>query len=379
MKHIILLVFTIITFGCANDGAFYTEGNLLIPIRDSLIAVTKEVLTIDRINDDEVKVTVDYTFLNELNSTHTVLVGFEAMPPHGDVDGRPKDGAHPYISDFTVELNGRALNYHTAMVDDSLYSVKGNHVVGKSEEELIDNDFNENAPEFFYVYYFTANFSPGENELTHTYTFKLGSGIGYRYTLDYLLSPAARWKGSLIYDFTLKIDMGEFEEFYITPYWSAPSEWDIDGVIKKVGPNKYNPEGGNRLQVFTRGGYITYTCKNFYAEGGDLNITATYPISIEDKQDLSLFASTKHKLPFPTFKVPNSIVSVDEKSYKILRNLPFARRGYVFKTEFIQQYYESLIWYTADSTYIPHTDHLTSDELSWLQSIRKTKWLEKLK
>lgn len=378
MKTIIFILslLLIVSTTMSNDGAFYAEGNLLIPIRDNVISVPKEILSIDRIDDKHVKVTVEYTFYNEQSNPREVVVGFEASSPYGDVEGMPHNGEHPYIKDFSVKLNNDYLHYDVALVKDSLYEVSSNHIIGINEEELLGDEFNTMAPDFYYVYYFSANFNPGENYLVHTYTFKLSGGIGFYYYFDYLLSPAARWKNGIIKDFTLQIDMGEFEEFYMEPVWSAPIEWEVEGVVKDNLPSKYNSE---RLQVFTRGGSITYHCDNFYAEGGDLKLYASYPLSSDEMQNIEIFDASKHKLPFPLYKIKSGIPSIDERSYKILRNLPFARRGYIFKTDFIQKYYESLSWYSPDPDYDPVVDQLTPDEVRWVKTIRTAKWVSSTK
>jgi len=52
---------------------------------------------------------------------------------------------------------------------------------------------------------------------------------------------------------------------------------------------------------------------------------------------------------------------------KIMRNLPFAVRGYVFKTKVIQDYYESTDWYVADPNYVSDLKGLTKDEQEWVE------------
>lgn len=69
----------------ANDGAFYASGNQLIPIRETTISIQKEVLEIVR-DGDELDITVNYTFFNP-GGAKSILVGFEAASPAGDVDG----------------------------------------------------------------------------------------------------------------------------------------------------------------------------------------------------------------------------------------------------------------------------------------------------
>jgi hypothetical protein len=113
----------------ANDGVFYASGNQLIPIVETDISVTKEVLTIRRVDNENLEVTVEYNFYNPTNAKR-LTVGFEAFSPSGDVDGTPINGKHPFIRDFSVVLNNEALNYKTALVTDTNY-VKNGNVISK--------------------------------------------------------------------------------------------------------------------------------------------------------------------------------------------------------------------------------------------------------
>ena len=52
---------------------------------------------------------------------------------------------------------------------------------------------------------------------------------------------------------------------------------------------------------------------------------------------------------------------------KILRNLPFARRGYIFKTERLQEYYENVSWYIPDPNYTPVVEDLSGQEIKLVE------------
>ena len=64
----------------ANDGVFYVNGNQIVPLRETDIAVTKEVLTITIGNDEFARVDVQYEFTNR-GKAKTIDVGFEAAGP----------------------------------------------------------------------------------------------------------------------------------------------------------------------------------------------------------------------------------------------------------------------------------------------------------
>jgi hypothetical protein len=151
----------------ANDGAFFAKGNQLIPISENDISVKKEILTLRKVGHDYMEVNVYYEFFNP-GDAKDIIVGFEAFAPYGDVNGAPKNGYHPYMNDFTVDMNGKLLKYQIAYIEDSLYlednkiaSIDLNKFEGQKEGNYID---------FYYVYHFNAHFKKGLNIVKHTYT-----------------------------------------------------------------------------------------------------------------------------------------------------------------------------------------------------------------
>ena len=82
---------------------------------ESDIRITKEILQIKRIDEEWVKITVDYTFENP-SEDKNIIVGFEASAPSGDGDisGWPK--THPYMRGFEVVMNDQSLTYQSAIV-----------------------------------------------------------------------------------------------------------------------------------------------------------------------------------------------------------------------------------------------------------------------
>src|SRR5689334_15893831 len=111
---ILIAILLSFTAGYANDGAFYASGNHLIPMYESDIVVKKEILTIKRINDKQATITVYYEFFNPKKDKE-LEVGFEAPSPMGDVQTSPVNGHHPYISRFTVNLNGNVVPFKVAI------------------------------------------------------------------------------------------------------------------------------------------------------------------------------------------------------------------------------------------------------------------------
>ena len=162
MRKLVLcfLFFTIYSIkSFANDGSYFASGNELIPVFETDVAIKKEILTLKKIRNQFIEVTVYYEFYNPKDEKE-ITVGFEAFSPQGDVDGRPKNGLHPYMRDFTVQLNGEMLKYTIAYVTDSIYAKNG-IIKSKKLADVISNIQDENAVDFFYVYYFKAKFKKG--------------------------------------------------------------------------------------------------------------------------------------------------------------------------------------------------------------------------
>lgn len=61
------------------------------------------------------------------------------------------------------------------------------------------------------------------------------------------------------------------------------------------------------------------------------------------------------------------------KNCRILRNLPYAARGYMFKTSYIQHYYDGMDWYKPNPDYVFNLNELTPEEKDWLDMINAQK------
>ena len=363
---ILYLVYPLSIF--ANDGAYYASGNQLIPISETEVCITKEILTIVRKEDGYIYVTVDYTF-NNPSSEKSILVGFEAPSPSGDVDGYPVNGRHPYIKNFKVMMNNVLLNYKAAIVNEETYYINGK-INAKTEAQVIDEDFNTNNPEFYYVYYFNAVFKKGINKIVHTYRIKTSGSVMENYTFDYILTAATRWANKQIDDFTLNIDMGKDESFNIrNTFFSKDDKWKVDNGRSMPSKGIYNNYPLTKFITFSGG--ISFSMKDFVPKG-ELYIASPRDFNFE------IFNFKKQNLPkiikYGDLEYPSPTKSKNEKSYKILRNLPFAIRGYVFKTTYIQNYYLSQKWYKPKPKYKAKLEDLSSEERQWLNELNYNKW-----
>lgn len=352
-----LIVFVLLTIkyvGYGNDGSFYASGNQLIPINETDIQLKKEILTLKKIGTDYVEVSVYYELFNPTKEK-SIIVGFEASSPYGDVNGMPKNGLHPYMKDFTVELNGTILPYEVAYVEDSVY-VKNGIIKGKPFSEIRKSIEDEQIVGFNYVYHFKSTFKPGKNIIKHTYRYKLSSGVAQFYEVPYVLTAAKRWANKQIDDFTMIIDMGEFESFIADKtFFKDAKGWTIAGIGKmkdiKANEDRYEMDG---LNFFVQKGIVIYHAQNF-KPAGELHL-----YSERNWQDPDYF------IPF-SYNQQNEIAEPkNDFERKVMKNLPFARRGYVFKDVELKQFYEKIDWYIPNPNYVPDVQDLTPVEKEWI-------------
>ena len=365
--------------GFANDGVYYTSGNQLIPITETEIAVKKEILDITRQNN-KMLVHVYYEFFNP-GEEKTLLVGFEAMPPSGawgmSEEEYRKLTDHPYIQDFTVTINGQALKYQVSHVDnkEENYYQNGKFKELTKQQELElgrEMEFSEYIP-FLFVYHFNATFKKGLNIVEHTYTFDESMYVGVDYTLDYVLTAANRWANHQIDDFTMNINMGERTSFDIqASFFKGEGDWTINGIGRKSLDTKYDI---NVLRCHMQQGSVTFHKKNFHPEG-ELYLAQTFCYGLgegEKMDNCEYFYHIAFKMAYPTrmmmidFNDNTECKPFSAEMKKNMRNLPFAARGYVFKTKAIQDYYESTDWYVANPDYVSDMKDLTEEEQKWVE------------
>lgn len=354
----------------ANDGAYYGGGNQLIPISETDISVKKEILEIKRKNKKQVDVSVYYEFYNAGNPKN-IIVGFEAFSPFGDVNPEPKDGGHPNIYNFTVNMNDYSLSHDIAIVKDSVYYQNGGfNALNKNAIQESMDDYGGMGADFFYVYHFKAPFRKGLNIVKHTYTYDLSGSVDFDYSFDYVLTAAMRWGNKQIDDFTLIIDMGEFQEFYIDDEaFGHNPEWLTEGIVFHGGSYEYtdyrvNPiRESSKTNFAVRKGKLIFKSKNFKPQSelyirSPLGVAYT-PQPFDYKEHLGLAYNLVDAEDY-------TLETTDDISRRIIRNLPFARRGYIFTSPELQSYYSNQYWYKGDPEYKADLYNLPQEEQAWV-------------
>lgn len=349
----ILCFYGFFTEGYTNDGAFYMAGNQLVPINETDISVKKEILYIKK-TEEFAEVSVYYEFFNPKDEKE-IIVGFEAGIPLGDAGFSPVNGHHPYMFDFTVSLNGNFLPYQIAFVKNSTYTK--NHKIQNIDPKSLDNDIIGDELDFQYVYHFKAKFKKGKNIVKHTYRYKLSRGVCYYYDFNYVLTAANRWANKQIDDFTLILDMGDFQTASIRKtFFKNTNEWTFNGIGKIT----ENPDYTN---FYIQQGILVFEKKNFVPKG-ELSVEeeSSYCREAGSNQKLIFSLGKNRELGDPTEKTP------EEK--RIIRNLPFARRGYIFKDKTLQDIFKTEDWYQPNPSYVPEVEALTEEEKQLIKTFK---------
>ena len=379
-KAFLLLSLSVLSFiAKANDGAFYSRGTQLIPIVETDISVQKEVLKIDRVYKDfynsYYEVSVYYEFFNP-NEAKDLLVGFEAASPsEGGWGNFPN---HPCIFGFKAIMNGTDLPYEVAHVpyprDEDGYV---NYRIGdyykngrfqdltlKQCQSLVpEDDYYDAIQLFYYVYHFNAHFNKGVNIIEHTYRFEGSSYNVSEYIFDYVLTAANRWANNGIDDFTLIINMGDRESFTVRPtFFKNAGEWTFNGkgkvFMEEVDYYDFSDDREVRPLFHVQEGSIVFHKKNFHPDG-ELCISKIRCFC----KDIDEFKEQYFHLDKELYGCFNTET---EEVKRILKNLPFAYRGNVFKTKSLQQFFESTKWYIPNPDYQSTMEGMTNDEKEWI-------------
>lgn len=379
----------------ANDGVYFVNGNQIVPLQETDVEVTKEVLTISICDDGYACVDVLYEFTNR-GQAKVVDMGFEADAPYNsDDDAVQKSGKHPYIHDFTVEMNGQSLPIRNYVMKSGNDEEDADFVPldlnlwrdpGENDDEwtgLLNKQTKEHI-NYAYAYCFKANFKEGKNVVHHTYRYKMSGGIYRHFEIPYWLMPAMRWANHQIDDFTLRIKAentakqfslhkGDKDE-NIEDMWRLATWRLVDGagkmhVLKDKWDNEY-------YEFSLRNGTYEWHVKNFRPTE---NILITSPESMLYYRDdfklgrfydrtasvlvpYELMEETDDGPKFSTDATTEGILNS-----RILRNLPYANRGYVFKDQKLANYFKSLWWYMPDPSWQQSTADFTEEEQEWIK------------
>lgn len=377
MKKIISIILALFAISAyANDGVYYTAGNQLIPLQETTISVKKEILTISLNDEYMAQVDVYYEFNNPSSESKSVVMGFEANRPYNPNETKfDPSGVHPYIYNFSVEINGESLKYKNGLFRTSPRSLSDRIDINKysyDEEEdafFVTDDVTGNAEErdYSYVYYFKATFRPGMNKIHHTYSYNMSMVVGQSFILEYKLSPATRWANKQIDDFTLIVRADNTaKHFMISDDLSATDYKVIEGV-GKIRRNDIHTE------VSLRNGAIKCHKTNFKPSTKELTISsADINYTFDDTKKFGSFYDRGNAMGlyfWSNFEEGSRMKAMGTALFKrIAKNLPYANRGHIFKDATLKKYFESLWWYMPDPTYNDDTSGFTKSDWEYVNA-----------
>ena len=417
MKNILIFSFL---FYCsllyANDGAFYMNGNQLIPVNETQVELRKEILTVKRVGRN-ILIDVDYTFFNP-GRAKEVLMGFEAPMPRGaaefQYDRWKMTRNHPHLKGFVVEINGVRIPYKADIVNKRAFNTIGS-LAGfpQSEIDLLNerkstsrgwfHGYHRGKPrngkdelnyrdflfEYVYVNYFDAKFNPGINKVHHTYSFPISGTNDVPLDFRYILTAANRWANGQIDDFTLIIDMGDFRNYYINQtFFNGTENWNDAAFLYMTNPKASDEEEegfhlgrgheNGSLQVRTKEEPIVYKQKYFRPKG-ELMIWGYHDEYSSEQafyeyysvlSDTGVFDIKEHALWYAFHHHKYDLrFAKDEFTLQVLRNFPFAIRGYAFKNRNLRNYYRGYGWYQPDPNCKLTAADLPDDELEWIYNL----------
>lgn len=160
---VLVIISAISGVSSANDGRFYEEGGLIIPVKEEKISIEKEILTLTFLEDVEKwRVDVYFEFYNPGEALE-LEVGFVGAIEN-DFENTPKTPAQGGFENFTVLVNDAPVSLNGATMD---YAMTGSEAdlqkLGPASLALLRNAIyayygypfaNRQYREFFANHYF---------------------------------------------------------------------------------------------------------------------------------------------------------------------------------------------------------------------------------
>ena len=363
MKKIFLaIMFCILSiFTFANDWEFGSEGEHIIPLKGSNVAIKKEKITL-KLTKDGMLVNVKFTF--DSPNAENKIIGF-VTPESGngeDEDETTKISRKPEplkIKNFKTIVNGKEVKSNVELLSKLLSK-------GVLDKNII-KEYTEKEKNFYnYVYYFNADFKQGENIVEHSYYYTGSYGV-YERDFEYVVTTISKWKNKTVEDFEIEVYPENY--FVKLPYsfWKNNKKinWEIVGKGKMVtiAPTKqFNDEDATGLERYgiiylkLNNGFVRYKTKNFspiddfYMVRMDniLGFDYEYPEGTVQgyKFKDDYFGTVRNEMYSNYSDIVISLKSLNDKDLDIIRNYPYALAGYDFARKDLKDYFSQFIWYS---------------------------------
>jgi len=349
-------------FSFANDWEFGSEGEHIIPLKGSAVAIKKEKITL-KLTEDGMLVNVKFTF--DSPNAENKIIGFVTPESGNNEDyeenySKAKRKAEPLkIKNFKTVVNGKEVKSNVELLSKLLSrGVLDNNVIKEYVEEE-KNFYN-------YVYYFNANFKQGENIVEHSYYYTGSYGIFER-DFAYVVTTIAKWKNKTVEDFEIEVHPGNY--FVKLPYsfWKDNKKinWEVVGKGKMViiaPTKKSNDEDATGLERYgiiylkLNNGFVRYKTKNFspnqdfYMTRMDNILGFDYEFpegKIQGYKFKDDYFTTLRETIYDDYpNIVSSLKDLKDKDLDIIRNYPYAFAGYDFAKKDLKDYFSQFIWYS---------------------------------
>jgi hypothetical protein len=221
---------------------------------------------------------------------------------------------------------------------------------------LLYSEQADSLIDFSYAYYFVAHFKPGRNTVHHTYRYRMSYGVGRTFEVPYWLKPAMRWRGGQIDDFTLRIEATNTAKHFFLPdsLFSASSFTITEGTGKMKKVNYYDE---SCTEFTLRNGIVEWHATNFKPLD-NMTIQSAERLNYDHFILGTFYDRSDNYMPGAYMLELEKMADRE----RILRNLPYAHRGYVFKDKKLRKYFSQFWWYMPDADYQPSTKDFTARE-----------------
>lgn len=366
-KILIFALFILIlpSLAFANDGVFYASGNTLVPLQETQVQLRKEVLKFFVVDHEFMNVEVDFEFYNP-GKARTLTVGFVTPPADGDIS--EEEQKHPFVSNFTVNVNGRIVSYKIKKMNQTSFKM--------GEAEVRGDDF---------VYYFPVTFKKGLNKIRHTYRFRGGSGVELQRDFDYQITTGKRWANGQIDDFEVQIHLDN-GIFAIPASFRSDRNlagWKIvgDGIIEDQTRQWFSEENPRVRMVHLNKGYLLLREKNFkpdmdiffgeYNWGANwVSIWCDFGQECVEAEILGKIVPYFNLKPYEGFN-EEYFADFSKKELKYIRNYFYAVRGLAFKDAELKNFYSQFFWYKPNESVSVENVQLSKAESGLLAKIKR--------
>ncbi len=335
----LIVLFAAVVAVRANDGVFYAAGGTLVPLQETRIELRRELLKFYVVDHGYARVEVDFEFFNP-SGPKTLTVGFVTPPSDGDFE--ETQSSHPFITEFTVDVNGRSLPFKMKRLAQTSFKKGAANVTGRD-----------------WVYYFPVTFKRGVNRIRHSYRFRGSVSVELQRDFDYQITTGKRWANRRIDDFELRIfpDNGIYAIVSSFRKDGRRANWQIvgDGMIEDVERPWFSDEAPKVRMFHFNKGYLRFNAKNFRPDNdlffGEYNWPAGWwSVWCDLKPDCFDRASLE-KISRFLFLNPyegvldDGVEELSPKEIRYLRNYFFALRGLPFRDPDLNRFYGQFFWY----------------------------------